>query len=199
MMKGRRLPNSFFKENPLEEISAAMLAYFMITARTNGEADQKIRDVVSEIINESRREKIQQERVRIEQTEDPAALVEMMRKGYDILNQQFLCTKIKAQHEQTMPLLLRRYRTCTLDQFIDAATVVFATGEKRYARQLREIYEDIRCPFAQACACLVFGIQGMEEEIPFLLSEYARFQREDPEESFHQHPLLALYILHGKA
>jgi len=59
---------------------------------------------------------------------------------------------------------------------------------------LREMYNEIRYPFAQASACLVFGMQGMEEEMPFLLSEYERFQRNFPDESFDQHPLLALYI-----
>jgi len=88
-----------------------------------------------------------------------------------------------------MPLILRRYRTCALDAFIDAAAKVFVMGEKEYAHMLREMYRDIRCPFAQACACLVFGMQGMEEEIPFLVSEYERFQREYPDESFDQHPL----------
>ncbi len=97
-----------------------------------------------------------------------------------------------------MPLVLRRYRTCALDQFIDAATIVFSVGEKKYAQMLREIYRDIRYPYARACACLVFGMQGMEEEIPFLLSEYRHFQQAYPKETFDQHPLLALYLLHGK-
>lgn len=97
-----------------------------------------------------------------------------------------------------MPLLLKRYRTCMLDHFIDAATIVLATGEKKYAQLLWEMYAEIRCPFAQACACLVFGMQGMEQEIPFLRSEYTRFQHEYSDETYHQHPLLALYILHGK-
>ena len=97
-----------------------------------------------------------------------------------------------------MPLLLRRYRTCALDHFIDTATMVLATCERKYVEMLREMYADIRCPFAQACACLVFGMQGVENEIPFLHSEYLRFQNDYPDETFHQHPLLALYILHGK-
>ncbi len=196
--KNERLPKSFFRANPLMDLSAAMIAYYTITENLNEKLERMISDTAKTGINEDRKKKIRQERQHIEQTDDPAALVEIMRKGHDVINQRLLCTKVATLHEQTMPLLLRRYRTCALDQFIDAATVVFATCERKYAEMLREMYTDIRCPFAQACACLVFGMQGMEEEIPFLHSEYLRFQKAYPDEAFHQHPLLALYILHGK-
>jgi len=194
----KRLPNSFFKMNPLMEYSAAMFEHFTITARKSGKIDQKIYDVAAEFFNKTRRDEISQDRQRIEQTDDPAELVEIMRSGHDIMNRGLLCSKILSLHEQTMPLILRRYRTCALDEFIDAAAEVFVMGEKEYTQMLREMYRDIRCPFAQASACLVFGMQGLEEEIPFLVSEYERFQREYPDESFDQHPLLALYLLHGK-
>lgn len=194
----KRLPHSFFTANPLLKVSAALLAHYRITAGQNEELGQVISDIAAQNINTSRKESVQQDRQHIVQTDDPASLVEIMRKGHDILNQELLCAKILALHEQTMPLVLKRYRTCTLDHFIDAATITLAVGEKKYAQALREMYADICWPFAQACACLVFGMQGMEEEIPFLLGEYERFQREYPDETYHQHPLLALYILHGK-
>ena len=192
------LSKRFFRENPLMDLSAAMIAYSMITIGQSEELNQMISDTVEKEIDEERKEKIRQERQSIEQADDPAALVEIMRKGHDTLNRNLLCAKVLALHEQTMPLLLRRYRTCTLDYFIDDATVVFATCERKYAEMLREMYAEIRCPFAQACACLVFGMQGMENEIPFLHSEYLRFQKDYPDETFHQHPLLALYLLRGK-
>ncbi len=193
-----RLPNRFFRENPLKELSAANLIYFSITTRTNDKLEQMISDLVTPELEASRKEKIQQERQRIEQTDDPSALVEIMRKGHDIFNQRLLCDKIIALHEQTMPLVLRRYRTCALNGFIDSATITLALGEKKYTQMLREMYRDIRYPYARACACLVFGIQGMEDEIPFLLNEYRYFKQAYPEESFDQHPLLALYLLYGK-
>ena len=196
--KAKRLPNSFFQKNPLQHLSAAMIAHYTITARLNEKFDSLVYDLTEEGIDDVRKAKIQQERLRIKETRDPAALVEFMRKGHDIFNQKLLCEKILQDQEQTMPLLLKRYRTCALDPFIDAATAVLATGEKKYAQQLRDIYADIRDPFAQACACLVFGMQEMDGEIPFLLHEYERFQREYPHETHNQHPLLALYLLHGK-
>lgn len=196
--KGNRLPNSFFRANPLMKVSAAVLAHYSIAERLDEKLNLALSAIEEQGIDGSRRKRIQEERRLIEETGDPAALVEILRRGHDIFNRRLLCGKILEHHEQAVPLLLSRYRTCMLDHFIDAATVVFATGEPEYARMLRELYADIRSPFAQACACLVFGMQGMQEEIPFLLHEYGRFQREYPEETYHQHPLLALYLLHGK-
>ncbi len=194
----KRLPNSFFKENPLKELSAANIAYSTITLLTREGLTQQLMDVVAEYGDSSRKEMIQQERQRIEHTDDPTELTELMRKKHDFLNRRMLCNKVIALQEQTMPLVLKRYRTCALNQFVEAATTTIALGEKKYAQMLREMYGDIRYPYARACACLIFGVQGMEEEIPFLLSEYRHFQQTYPEETYDQHPLLALYLLHGK-
>lgn len=196
--KTKRLPNSFFRRNPLEHMSAAMIAHYVTTGGMGEAFEHLVDDLTEEVIDDARKAKIQQERQRIEETEDPGVLVEIMRKGYDIANQKLLCEKILQDQEHAMPLVLKRYRTSALDQFIDAATIVLGTGEKKYVQMLRDMYADIRDPFAQACACLVIGIQGMEEEIPFLLQEYERFRQGYPDESFEQHPLLALYLLHGK-
>lgn len=46
-----------------------------------------------------------------------------------------------------MPLLLRRYRTCSPGSFIDAATIVLALCEKKYVRVLREKKIFISIPF----------------------------------------------------
>ncbi len=194
----KRLPNSFFKENPLKELSAATIAYSAVTVLTSEGLTQQLIDIVAQCIDTSRKERLQQERQRIEHTDDPAELVELMRKKHDLLNRRMLCDKVIAHQEQTMPLVLKRYRTCALNQFVEAATTTIALGEKKYAQMLREMYGDVCYPYARACACLVFGIQKMEEEIPFLLSEYRHFQQAYPEETYDQHPLLALYLLHGK-
>lgn len=169
----KRLPNSFFKMNPLMEYSAAMLAHFTITAGKSGKINQMIYDVAAEVFDETRRDEISQDRQRIEQTDNPGELVEVMRSWHDIMNRGLLCSKILEFHEQAMPLILRKYRTCAL---------------KEYTQMLREMYRNIRCPFTQASACFVFVMQGMEDELSFLVSEYESLQREYPDETFDQHP-----------
>jgi len=115
------------------------------------------------------------------------------------MNHRQLSEKIAANVEQAMLLLLRKYCTCLQDEFIELANLVFARSDVRYTQTLRELYPQIRAPYAQAHACLTFGIQNMVQEIPFLLEQYRCFQRDYPAESFSQFPLLALYLLHGKS
>ncbi len=192
----RMLPNGFFKDNPLERLSAAIIQHFTLTDLMEGGSFQNLTsEIAQKTISEDRLLRIETERANIEQTTEAAALVEIARKGCDIFNQDFLNAKLLEHAEQTFPLLLRRYRTCALDGFIEIAVRAFYTGDMRYTQLLREMYSEIRSPYAKACACLVFGMKGMKEEIPFLYGEFLRFQAEYPDESFEQHPLLALYIL----
>lgn len=198
-VKEERLKESFFRENPLEPLSAALFGQFMITLFFNGKLEEEITRLADPAVDDDRRQTIERQKTLIEQTDDPAALVEIARKGCDVFNQRLLCEKIVERQELAMPLLLKRYRTCALDHFIDTSMYVLVMTDDRYARELLDMYDQIRCPYARACACLVFGMKHMEDTMPLLLREYERFGEEYPEESFDQHPLLALYILHGKA
>lgn len=98
----------------------------------------------------------------------------MMRRC-DVMNHKQLSEKIAANAEQSMPLLLKKYVTCLQDEFIELANLILARSEVRYTQTLRELYPQIRAPYAQANACLTFGIQGMTQQIPFLLSSIAVF------------------------
>lgn len=197
-MKNKRLTERFFRENPLEPMTTAIIGHFMVTTFLNGELEKKISRLADQGIDDDRRRKIERERTLIEQTDDPAALVEIARKGSDLFNRQMLCQKIVERQEETMPLLLRRYRTCVLEPFIDTSLIVFAMAEDRYASELLAMYDRIRSPYAKACACLIFGMKNMEDTIPLLLTEYERFKEEYPEEDYDQHPLLAIYLLYDK-
>ena len=197
-MDSKHLPNKFFATNPLKEMSAALLTHFKISNDFDNIMDEMLADTGRKIISESRKQTMEMERLRIQQTNDPAILVDFARKIVEMPNHRFLIAKILQFEEQTLPILLRRFRTCAVDHFIEIAVSVFVRADKKYARQLREMYSQIRVPYAQAGACLVFGMCDMKEEIPFLLKEYERFQMTCPDEGFEQHPLLALYVLHGK-
>lgn len=196
--KIQRLPNSFFRENPLKELSAAMCAYAnaFITRADNVKAEME--KTVEAYIEDDRAARVARERQQIEQADDPAALIDLMRKC-DLLNSRVLSAKIAAHAEQTMPLLLRKYCTSLQAEFIELANLVLMRSDLCYTQALRELYPQIRAPYAQAHACLTFGIRDMTQEIPFLLEQYRRFQRDYPAESYAQFPLLALYLLHGKS
>ncbi len=189
------LPKNFFGNHPLKEISAATLTHFKITQQDNDQFDALFAEAAERLMDSVRCEKDAEERRRILETVEPAALVELARKGCEISNQRILCKKLLSCAEQSMPLLLKRYRTCALDHFLEIATTVLATADVQYAQELRQMYPKIRTPYGRACACLVFGVQNMQEELPFLYEEYVNFRKNYPDENFEQHPLLAMYLL----
>ena len=100
------LPKRFFRDNPLKDVSAAMLTFFQITQQDNSSLDALL-DELAGGLNKARCEKIAEERCKIEQTDNPAELVEIVRKGCDISNCQELCRKILSCQEQTVPLMLK--------------------------------------------------------------------------------------------
>ena len=194
----QRLPNSFFRDNPLVEQSTATFAYVKICFEQSDALSHEVDRLVSKHIDEARVVRIAQQRQQIEQANDPAVWIDMMRRC-DIMNHKRLSEKIVANAEQSIPLLLKKYITCLQDEFIELVNLVLVRSEVRYTQKLRELYPQIRAPYAQAHACLTFGMHDMTQEISFLLEQFRRLQRDYPAESFSQFPLLALYLLHGKS
>jgi len=77
----QRLPNSFFRDNPLNEQSAAMLAYAKIFFEQSDALRHEVDRFVSEHIAKDRAVRIARERQQIEQTHDPAVLIDIMRRA----------------------------------------------------------------------------------------------------------------------
>lgn len=198
-MNKEMLPKRFFKDNPIEELSAANISHFKMMLATKAEAQQMIEDRVSMGINPERRASIAEEKKTIAALSTGEKVVTFMRKKSDIVNQNLLCQKALSMQAQAIPLVLRRYCTTHQDEFVDTAVQILAQAEKHYAEALLEMYSDIRNPYAKSMACLVFGVQHLEQAAPLLYEEYERMKREYTKESLCQGPLLGLYVLYGKA
>ena len=187
-MEYNQLPKGFFKKNPLNQLSSANIAYFSITAGFSGRLEKEMFDLVKKEVDTRRLDKIKLEREEIPHLESGEDFVRFMRGKRALTMQQIV-----------IPPMLRRFRTSMQDMFIEAAVYILAHAEQVYVDQLKTLYPEIRNPYAQSMACLVFGIQKQEDTLPLLLTEYQRLQKEFPEESLCQGPLLAIYILYNKA
>lgn len=198
-MEYNQLPKGFFKKNPLNQLSSANIAYFSITAGFSGRLEKEMFDLVKKEADTRRLDKIKLEREEIPHLESGEDFVRFMRGNYDISNRSLLCKRALTMQQTVIPPMLRRFRTSMQDMFIEAAVYILAHAEQVYVDQLKTLYPEIRNPYAQSMACLVFGIQKQEDTLPLLLTEYQRLQKEFPEESLCQGPLLAIYILYNKA
>ena len=194
-----KLPKSFFKKNPLEKMSTAIIADFSLTVEFNDRLHAEMEKILDEHLSDERHIKIAKDREEVQKLDSGEAVVTYMRKDHDNLADPMFCKKALTMEAEVAPLILKRYKTTGQDRFVELAFRILAKADIKYARQLFEEYREIRDPYAQAMACLLFGEHEMEDAVPLLLKEYERFKKECPDESLYQAPLLALYILYGEA
>lgn len=193
------LHKSFFKNNPLDKMSAAVLADYHIRTQEIGELHDKMNSVLQSFIDEDRKAAIEQERAEIEAPDSGEGVVSHMRKLKEISLDYDLYNKAMTLEAETAPMILKRYMTSGQDHFIELSIRMLASFDRKYTDQLFSAYKEIRNPYAKAAACLLFGEKKMEDAVPLLMREYKRFKQEFPEENLSQFPLLALYILYEEA
>ncbi len=197
-MSKKLIPNKFFKENPLEDISSARATLFMMTDELNEIINKMIcEDTEDELIKQDL-EKLEEEKVKISNLKNGEEVFNFIRKGFSNFNMSILREKVLSIQEETIPYLLRRYRTSQLDKFIEAVVEIISFADMKYTDELYNIYKNIANPYAQSMACLVFAVQKRIDMLPFLMSEYYRFLELYPDDEFCEGPLVAIYHLCGK-
>ena len=191
------LPKNFFKKNPLNPTSAYNIACYLLDPDFEEDMFNRLLDNEDETGDASRLDQIDEEESQIWNLHDAEAIVKRMRQKIHPLNRTVLANQALSMWEETMPLILRRFRTSSQTEFIETAFHVLAEADDSVIEPLKELYPDIRDPYARSMACVVFGMHDCEEMIPMLLREYERFQEDYPDEEYEQGPLLALYQLYG--
>ncbi len=198
-MDKKLLPRNFFRDNPLDKMSAPLIAHFSMTAGFNEKLQNAIWDILEGEIEPERKARIEEEKAEIARLETGDAIVKFIRNDYDIANRETLCKKILTMQAEVLPPLLRRFQTSFQDSVTETTVYILGHAEREYVDQMIEMYPEIRNPYAQSMACVALGVQEREDTLPLLLREYERLKRQYPEESYCQGPLLAIYILDGKA
>ena len=193
------LPKNFFRDNPLDQMSSPLVAHFSMTAGLNEKIQAAMWDILEGELAPERKAKIKTEQEEIPLLETGEAVVKFIRNDYDVVNRDRLCKKALTMQAEVMPPLLRRFKTSFQDSVTETAVYILGYADREYVDQLIAMYPEIRNPYAQSMACVALGVQKREDALPLLLREYERFKREYPEESYCQGPLLAIYILYGKA
>ena len=190
------LPKNFFRDNLLDDMSTARLADFSIRTVLKDDLNNELGKILQPVLSESRVRDIQESQATLDGLETAEELI--MYKGAESLTYPTLCRKALAIQDKIMPLIIRRYLTTAQTCFIEAAVRIFGNADRKYTEELLKEYGNIRNPYAQANACLLFGEFKMKETVPLLLSEYTKFQRNYPNESYAQCPLFALHIIYGE-
>lgn len=192
------LPKNFFRDNPLDEMSTARLADFSIRTVLKDDLTNEMNKILQSTMSQSRAADVKASQEALDKLETAEELVMYMRKDAESMTYPTLCRKALAMQEEVMPLIIKRYLTTAQTCFIEAAVRIFGNADRKYTEELLKEYGNIRNPYAQANACLLFGEFRMMETVPLLLSEYRRFLRNYPDQGYAQCPLFALNILYGE-
>ena len=118
-------------------------------------------DYVNGLLDNSRREQLSADLSLIADFDSGEAVVRFMRQKHDPFANYDLYKKALSMEEETCPLIVRRYMTTAQEHFIDCAFRILTKADVKYAEKLFENYPEIRNPYAQATACLLFGEHKM--------------------------------------
>lgn len=196
-MQNNKLPKNFLKDNPLDELSTAMLTHFRMITITIPELNNQVSDVVVPAMEQSRLEQYQTEKENIMNLCKVEEIVLYMRKIKDPANSSLLLEKAIDYQNEIMPLVLKRICTSGHDVFIENTAVLLANVDEKYTDQLYNLFPEIRNPYARSELCIVFGVKKKVEYTDLLLKQFKQIKEERPDNDYEQGPLLALNLIYG--
>ena len=191
-----QLPKHFFKQNQLNDMSAAVFTHFRITAFSVPEVSQQVDKLLIPTLDKSRQEECEREREAIAALTDAEDIVTYMRKIKEPANSDFLIRKALAYQETVVPLVLKRLIKSGHDIFIENAVTLLALAETKYTEELFEIFPDIRNAYARSEICVVFGVKMKKEYSELLYKEYMKLLMDEDDKDYEQGPLLALNLIY---
>ena len=193
-MKKRELIR-FLKEHPQKEMSVAALADFQFRILLKDDLNKEVEKVSGRMLPAARLTEETETAKSIEAVQAPEELLRIMRKSMAFSNLTAMAKKALAMQDEAMPLIVSQYKKTRHTIFIENASKILSHADRKYTEELLVCYKDIWLPYAQALASLLFGYHGLIDTIPLQLSEYERFKRLYPDESYDQCPLIALSYL----
>lgn len=180
----------FFRDNPPLEMSAARVGYEL-------HKYPDLYEFMQQEFKESDPEKdaLRAELALLSPEENPNELVRWMRRDLPgIVKQEII--QLVVDHEETMmPIVLKRLLTSSVDNFIENATSCLIKAKTNHSQWVLDHYDQIRDPYAQSSICLMLGFRADVDIVPWMMEQYEKMDRLDPDETFEQGPLLALWEL----
>ena len=181
----------FLKIHPDKPFSAAKFEYSLYLSP---EAEEITNTIIDNSIEKTEEEDLIYA-TKINQTDNPEELLQLMRKELSGLNKAALRKKI-LQYEDKMRLLIQRKAlTNRQDIFIENTLHFLLHSKENYCNWIIDNYQEFKSEYLKSMICLVLGFRGDESMIPMMMEETERFEKCYPDESYEQAPLLAIQEL----
>ena len=196
-MMNHNIPGKdYFKKHPLKEFSAARFAYSqLLMPEVEDIALQMIPELEAKGIpfpdNSAIKEQIRQE-------QDVKKLLRLVRNNIPMDAKKDLTAKLKEHETEVLPelqrILLKAFNSSTIENI----TRFMVECETNCADWIRTNYHDISDPYARSMMCLVLAFRGDMEDVVFLMGQVDHFEKNYPDKSYEQAPLIALYELKAR-
>lgn len=182
-------------EQPME-VSAAKLGRFVMAAFDSDEFYNTLELTLSKITDEERDLDFDNQKELLDNAKSPVELVNVARKVKMPTLKRILGKKILENESETLPLILKRYKTSQLDTFIETSILVLAHCDEKYVDELLNDYDGINSPYAKSEFCVVLGFRNRVDCRDFLQRQYELLKKEcGVRDHFEQGPLIALWDL----
>lgn len=168
-------------------------AKFEYSIYAHGEQSQKIIDYANSQCPKTE-EDLEMEKI-IEDAETPEELLKLMRKGVSGANRSALREKIVEHEQELMPMVKEKCIRNKQDIFIENAVYFFMKSKCNCCDWITETYSQFQSEYLKSLFCLILGFRGEKSLIPFLIEEAKRMEREYPDETYDQGPVLAVQEL----
>ena len=189
------LPDHFFEENPLDEMTVGHLSFFKMQV-FGSDLNEMIADSVIPYIDKEREAIIQIEKEAIDSLSAPEELVNFMRKRIDTLSREYLCQKAVSIGGDIQGLLIDKLGRNGMDAFIESAMLVLSRANETYIDRMVKEFRQFRNGYARAQATILLAYRKREDALKSMYEEYVDFSRNQNDDNS-QTVLYSIYALTG--
>ena len=183
----------YFKDHPLEEISTGMMLYISAVM-------PELRETVIQVSDSMALEGLPMPDnstyiENLKNETDLKKLLRLMRNFLPIEATAMMMEKLNAHEQEAVPeierILLRAFNPSTIEN----CTLFLAQCSVNCSDWIRENYNLVRNDYARSRLCVVLGLKGGLQDVPFFMKQVEYFKEYCPEKDYAQSPLIALYHL----
>ena len=181
------LVNWFFKENYIDREdtpSRAAIEHFQIKLFLE---KSPMLDAMDESFRKKlrdREEAIETERITIRDATCADQIVKLMRRGADIMNQQYLLIRALEFEDEIISIITPMLKTSLNDIFIELSARFLAVCEKDTSEDLITMYDDVRGAFTKSMLLVSLGFKAEEKRIPWFIKKFNELKAEYTNEDY---------------
>ncbi len=186
-----KIKDDFFDDKFPKMPTAAALQHFMMSQKG---IDNLIGEIVNKIIPQDRKERIKEQKLIINDTDDPNKLIDMLNQKIDQNNEILLIRKMLKHSDYIIPEVISRLKSNTNDFFVEFSVRLLKEAKNNeYTKLLINSLGSIKHAYTLSTVCLLLGFIGNKDTIKPIWNIYNFFKDEYPKTTLNQGPLFALY------